>query len=267
MRDVILPFVVIGLVATAVVARRVLRPALSTFIALWAGVSVLAYASLELYPWVRTVSFFQPIRVQVEPQAAFGARADGQPSEIAVQVFRGTQLLEEKRIPGLGKPAAPPAGEALRLEPLESGNGFRVMAGSTFLGELNGEALAEAGMGMDLLPLGEPPEAKPEIDVAASGAPEAAPPSEGTAPAAESPASAEVAAAAPPRVAKARRPPAKRAAQSEADREVELRARASKLSRQGSNCEGERLLREQGRDERTLALARELGARCRWSGR
>ena len=258
MREVILPLVVVALVAMAVIARRVLRPPLSSFIALCAGVSVVAYASLEVFPWVRSASFFQPIRVQIEPQTSFGTRADGQPTEIAVQIFRGTQLLDERRIPGLGKAVAPPPREPLRLEPLESG-GFRVMAGATSLGELSGEALAEAtGVGMELLPDvdGSSPDANPEVDLA-EGPPPAKP---------EIDPAADVAAAPTrPRVANVRRAPKRPA--SDADRELELRARASQLSRQGNNCEGGRLLREQAREERSLALARELEARCGWKAR
>jgi hypothetical protein len=267
MRDVILPFVVVGLIAAAVVARRVLRPALSTFIALCAVVSVVAYASLEVFPWVRSASFFQPVRVQIQPPTSFGATSDGQPAEISVQVFRGSQLLKEERIPGLGKAVAAPTREPLRLEPLKSGNGFRVMAGKTALGELSGEALAEAGVGGDLLPdVGEPsPEPVPEVDIAASDVPPDPSATPGTAGSGPPVASGEVAPAGP-RVAKVRRP-ARRTPPSEADRELELRARASQLSREGNNCEGERLLREQGRDERSQQLARELEARCRWKGR
>jgi hypothetical protein len=259
MRDVILPLVVVLLIAVALFARRVLRPPLSTFLALCAAVSLIAYASLEVFPWVRTLSYFQPIRVQVEPQASFGASADGQPAEIAIQVFRGAQLLDEKRIPGLGKAASLPPREPLRLEPLESG-GFRVMAGKTSLGELSGEALAAAGVNAETFPpeLGAPPDVNPEIDIAENDAPA----SVGAAPA--EPRAAPR--ATPPRVANARRSATPKRAATKEDREVELRARASQLSRQGSNCEGGRLLREQGRDERSLALARELEARCRWKG-
>ncbi len=259
MRDVILPLVVVALIAAALFARRMLRPPLSTFLALCAAVSLTAYAGLEVFPWLQTMSYFQPIRVQVEPQGSFGASADGQPIEIAIQVFRGTQLLDEKRIPRLGKAAALPPREPLRLEPLESG-GFRVMAGKTSLGELSGEAIAAAGVNTETFPsdLGQPPDVKPEIDIAENDAP---------APVDAAPAESRAAAASPRRVAKARRAaPVKRPVPSEADREVALRARASQLSRQGSNCEGGRLLREQGRDERTVALARELEARCRWKG-
>jgi hypothetical protein len=237
----------------------VLRPPLSTFLALCAAVSLIAYASLEVLPWVRSASYFQPIRVQIEPQGAFGASADGQPTEIAIQIFRGSQLLDEKRIPRLGKAASLPPREPLRLVPLESG-GFRVMAGKTSLGELSGDALAAAGVSTEELPseLGPPPDAKPEVDIAETAAPAPV----GAAPAERKAAPKPI----PPRMAKVRRTAVKRPAQSEADREVELRARASQLSQQGSNCEGERLLRDQGRDERTLALARELQARCRWKG-
>lgn len=275
MRDLILPLVVAALIGAALASRRTLRPPLSTFINLCAGVGLVAYVTLDVVPWIRSSTFFQPIRVQVEPAASFGAAADGQPTEIAVQVFRGSQLLGEKRIPGLGKAAPPPAREPLRLEPLESG-GFRVMSGKTSLGELSGDALAEAGVGGDVLPdVGEPsPDARPEVDLAGSELvladepPRAAELSAETAETAVAQAQPPAARPAEPparaRVAKARRPARRAAPQSEADRELELRARASQLSRQGNNCEGERLLRDQGRDERSLALARELGARCRW---
>jgi hypothetical protein len=266
MREFILPLVVVALVSAALLARRTLHPPLSGFAAFCAAVSLIAYAGLEVFPWVRGLSFFQPIRVQIEPQTSFGAQADGQPTEIAVQVFRGSQLLDEKRIPGLGKAATLPAREPLRLVPLDSGSGYRVMAGKTSLGELSGEALAEAGVEVEMVPDvgGPPPEAKPEIDIAAN---DAIPPGDRT-PAAELPSTPDVASApTAPTASKAKIRLKKRPAASGEDREVELRARASQLSRQGSNCEGERLLREQGRDERSQALARELAARCSWKGR
>ena len=163
MRELILPLVVIGLVATAVIARRVLRPPLS---------GLITTAAALIVPWVRGANFFMPIRVQIEPATSFGALPDGQPIEIAVQVYRGDRLLEERRIPGLGQAVQPPKREPLRLVPLESSGGYRVMAGSVSLGELSSDALADAGVGSDgvvaaeLLPdvSGPPPEATPELD-------------------------------------------------------------------------------------------------------
>jgi hypothetical protein len=286
MREVILPLAVIALVLTAIVARRVLRPFLSNSIALGAALSVVAYAALEIAPRVRQLSFFQPLRVQLEPPATFGALSDGRPSEIAVQVYRGDRLLEERRIPALGEPVEAPPGQPLRLERLASGTGYRVLAGTTPLGELSSEAVAKAGLGTqpdpdEPLPQvaeGPAPDPVPEIDpalgatdgLAAADLPQAAEiPSEPIETTPAEPSSEKSAPARPPPVKRpsaVKKAPA-RAQLSAADREVELRARASQLSRRGDACGAGRLLREQGREERTVALARELEARCRWGPR
>jgi hypothetical protein len=286
MREVILPLVVIALIVTAMVARRVLRPFLSNSIALGAALSVIAYGALEVAPRVRELSFFQPLRVQLEPQASFGALSDGRPSEIAVQVYRGDRLIEERRIPALGQATTVPEGAKLRLEPLAAGKGYRVMAGASALGELSAEAVAKAGLGSapaaeeETLPqVAEgPPPAIPEIDPALAPNDELPPgdlpvsaeiPSEPIEPTPEKPASEKTTTAksSPPKSrANVRKVPA-RTQPSGADREVQLRARASQLSRQGDNCEASRLLREQGQEERTRALARELESRCRWGSR
>jgi hypothetical protein len=145
------PLLLVALILLAIASWRVVHPPLAFgFTGVVATVAVL-YLFFSVIP--RMLSGTDPdADVAAAPFEALAR--DGRPNDMAIQLYRGTQLLGECAI---GRPGVEPvhAREPLRLERSAAG-GIQVWSGGTLLGDLPDSSLAAVDLGPKAPPAPEP---------------------------------------------------------------------------------------------------------------
>lgn len=164
------PLLLAALILLAIASWRVVHPPLALAFTAVIGLCSAGYVLLSLIP--RILAATDPADVAAVPIEA--AARDARPDRMAIQVYRGPELLGECALASPGTAAAP-APEPLRLARAASGGGFQVWSGATLLGDLPETSLAALGLGPT--PAAPPPEpeepAEPETPIrAATGPPQ-----------------------------------------------------------------------------------------------
>jgi hypothetical protein len=132
------PLILGVLIFLAIASWRVVHPPLAMGFSAIVGFFSFCYVVFSVVPNIIAAADTPP-DVAAAP---FEATArDARPNDMAVQIYRGAQLLGEC---ALGSSSAAPvrSTEPLRVERVPSGKGFQVWSGATLLGDLPATALA-----------------------------------------------------------------------------------------------------------------------------
>ena len=130
------PLLLVALIVLAIASWRVVHPPLALGLTLIIGASTAAYLSLRVIP--RLVEAVEAPDVAAPFEAT---NRDARPSEMAIQLYRGAQLVGHCAL--AGPEAPPPPRGPLRVERAGAGKGYQVWSGATLIGDLPESALPE----------------------------------------------------------------------------------------------------------------------------
>ncbi len=132
------PLLLGALIFVAIASWRVVHPPLAMGFSAIVGLFALGYLFFSVIPQI--IATAEPLADVASPPFEATAR-DARPNDMAVQIYRGAELLGECALGG-SSPAPTRSSEPLRVERAPDAKGFQVWAGATLLGDLPETALA-----------------------------------------------------------------------------------------------------------------------------
>lgn len=138
--EYVFPLLLVALIVVAIASWRVVHPPLALGFTAVVGAIGALYVLFSVIPHILDAT--DPTALPDVASAPFEATArDGRPNDMAIQLYRGTQLLGECALAGPGS-APVRSTDPLRLERSARGSGFEVWSGATLVGDLPASALA-----------------------------------------------------------------------------------------------------------------------------